>query len=116
MIELNRHTCSSLSLARFMQEFELNYAVIKNASRSIDPAERLADLDLDSLAVLEVLVTLEELYEVKLVGRPCLIDAVSVHDLFEVVSRELSMMADQSCQSVGLAIRNVHARTVSDHV
>jgi acyl carrier protein len=95
MIELDRHTRSSLSLARFMREFELNYAAIKNTSRSIDPTERLAELDLDSLAVLEVLVTLEDRYQIKLVGRPCLIDAETVNDLYELTLNELPRAVGQ---------------------
>jgi acyl carrier protein len=81
------------TLDSFLRLFETTYAAAKNTSRSIDPADEFTDLGLDSLAALEVLVTLEEHYGVVLVGDPAIVDAVTVRDLHEAVVERLNVLS-----------------------
>ena len=79
------------TLDSFLQLFEMTYAAAKNATRSIGPADVFADLGLDSLAALEVLVVLEEHYGVVLVGEPAIVDVVTVRDLYDVILENLNV-------------------------
>lgn len=73
------------TLESFMQEFEKCYASIKNNFRSIAPDDKFADLGLDSLAALELLVNLEHRFGVNLVGEPAIADAVTVRDVHSLI-------------------------------
>ncbi|MGW7003963.1 acyl carrier protein [Streptomyces sp. NPDC054933] len=62
------------------------YARVKRVSRDLRPSDRIVrDLEIDSLATLEILLALEERFAVSLVDNPKAVGVVTVGDLVDLV-------------------------------
>ncbi|WP_369275868.1 acyl carrier protein [Streptomyces sp. R11] len=74
--------------ASFLAVLDHFYRNSKNSSRLIRMEDRIAeDLEFDSLAALELLVTLEERWNVTLVGTADVVEIVTVADLHDLLLR-----------------------------
>jgi acyl carrier protein len=68
--------------AEVLAALEEAYAQIKQVSRELRPSDRIvADLGMDSLATVEILLTLEQRFGVSLVDHPRTSTVVTVGDL-----------------------------------
>lgn len=77
------------TIEEFTQVFAEQYLEIKRIDRSILPSDRLDNLGLDSLAMLEMIVALEAHYSTLLLNDSGVSNAVSVADLYHVLSTSI---------------------------
>lgn len=74
------------SFEQVLPVLEQIYARVKKVRRELRPADRIAaDLEVDSLATLEILLALEEQYGVTLVGDPRMAGVHTVADLIALL-------------------------------
>jgi acyl carrier protein len=71
---------------RLLEELEATYLDLKGGARQLRPQDRLReDLGIDSLTAQELIVSIENRYELDLLNDPRLVRANTVGDLLEVL-------------------------------
>ncbi|MFF5176310.1 acyl carrier protein [Micromonospora sp. NPDC000089] len=83
-----------LILGNFIEVFETCYRSVTRIDRVIAPTDRIQDLRIDSLHLMEILVALEEHYRIRLVEHEEVARVETVSDLHHLVSRQLDREAE----------------------
>ncbi|MFI7072588.1 acyl carrier protein [Micromonospora sediminicola] len=83
-----------LTVANFVEVFETCYRSVTRIDRSVAPTDRLQDLRIDSLHLMEILVALEEHYRIRLVDNEEVARVESVSELHHLVAQQLDERAE----------------------